>query len=84
MFESQHSDQIRLKSVDFSRIFLRFRNIFRWRILHIFRLTQTGIWSGKRRKINFAACRSISGRRRSYFSLYFSQNAILCLQQRIF
>ena len=46
--------------------------------------TQTGIWSGKRRKINFAACRSNSGRRRSYFLLYFSQNAILCLQQRIF
>ena len=46
--------------------------------------TQTGIWSEKRRKINFAACRSFSGRRRSYFSLYFSQNAVLCLQQRIF
>ena len=46
--------------------------------------TQTGFWSGKHRKINFAACRSNSGRRRSYFSLYFSQNAILCLQQRIF
>ena len=47
-------------------------------------LTQTGFRSGKHRKINFAACRSNSGRRRSYFSLYFSQNAILCLQQRIF
>ena len=46
--------------------------------------TQTGIWSRKHRKISFAACRSSSDRRRSYFSLYFSQNAILCLQQRIF
>ena len=43
-----------------------------------------GIRSEKRRKINFAACRSSSDRRHSYFSLYFSQNAILCLQQRIF
>ena len=40
-FESRHSDQIRLKSFDFSRIFLSFQNFFRWRILHIFRLTQT-------------------------------------------
>ena len=46
--------------------------------------TQTGIRSGKRRKREFAACRSNSGGRHSHFSLYFSQNAILCLQQRIF
>ena len=32
-FESRHSDQIRLKSSDFSRIFLRFQDFFRWRIL---------------------------------------------------
>ena len=30
-------------------------------------LTQTGIRSGNRRKINFAACRSFSGRRRARF-----------------
>ena len=47
-------------------------------------VTQTGIRSGKRRKREFAACRSNSGGRHSHFSLYFSQNAILCLQQRIF
>ena len=29
--------------------------------------TQTGFWSGKRRKISFAACRSISGGRRARF-----------------
>ena len=46
--------------------------------------TQTGFRSGKRRKREFAACRSNSGGRHSHFSLYFSQNAILCLQQRIF
>ena len=40
-FESRHSDQIRMKSSDFIRIFLCFQNFFRWRILHIFRLTQT-------------------------------------------
>ena len=34
-------------------------------------LTQTGIWRGKRRKIDFAACRNFSGRRHSYFSLFF-------------
>ena len=34
--------------------------------------TQTGIRSGKRRKINFAACRSSSGRRHSHFSLFSS------------
>lgn len=34
--------------------------------------TQTGIRSGKRRKINFAACRSTSGRRHSHFSLFSS------------
>ena len=34
--------------------------------------TQTGFWSGKRRKINFAACRSTSGRRHSHFSLFSS------------
>ena len=32
-FESRHSDQIRLKSFDFSRIFLYIPNFFRWRIL---------------------------------------------------
>ena len=30
-------------------------------------VTQTGFWSGKRRKISFAACRSSSGRRRALF-----------------
>ena len=35
--------------------------------------THTGIRSGKRRKINFAACRSNSGRRHSHFSLYFAK-----------
>ena len=34
-------------------------------------LTQTGIWSGKRRKINFAACRSSSGRRCVLFCSFF-------------
>ena len=34
--------------------------------------TQTGIRSGKRRKREFAACRSTSGRRRSHFSLFSS------------
>ena len=33
--------------------------------------TQTGIRSGKRRKINFAACRSSSGRRRALFCSFF-------------
>ena len=33
--------------------------------------TQTGIRSGKRRKINFAACRSISSRRRALFCSFF-------------
>ena len=44
-------------------------------------VTQTGIRSGKRRKINFAACRSNSGRRHSHFSLYFAKKAILCLMR---
>ena len=44
-------------------------------------LTQTGIRSGKRRKISFAACRSISSRRHSHFSLYFAKKAILCLMR---
>ena len=34
-------------------------------------LTQTGFWSGKRRKINFAACRSNSSRRRALFCSFF-------------
>ena len=34
--------------------------------------TQTGIRSGKRRKINFAACRSFSGRRRALFCSFFA------------
>ena len=32
-FKSRHSDQIRLKSVDFNRIFLYILDFFRWRIL---------------------------------------------------
>ena len=35
-------------------------------------VTQTEIRSGKHRKINFAACRSFSGRRHSHFSLFSS------------
>ena len=34
--------------------------------------TQTGIWSGKRRKINFAACRSFSDRRCVFFCPFFT------------
>ena len=33
-------------------------------------LTQTGFWSGKRRKINFATYRSISDSRRSLFRFF--------------
>ena len=74
-FESRHSDQIRLKSFDFSRI-SAFSELFPMENSAHFpsdpNATQTE-FGRKVPKVKIAACRSSSDRRRSYFALFFSK-----------